>query len=523
MHFLGIYDGPGGRLLLDATARGARKIVATTSERGFEHLTATIPLRLSEAYAIYDYGQVPWVRYRAPGRTIWEGRLAKPELFIETEEGLRLGAMGAVEALDDLPYTTLWSDTSLGRWFVMDRRQRADNMPERFDFALDGVVRISAKNGETYGNAPNVVARVGYLPPDRGLRTITHIRFEQDTTLTADWQVGLQSFTPVAGNPLGAIWTFVETVWTQTTGSITPVALTLPTPAAAFAIYCFRNANPNAAYTPSTGADTLLLTNVRVSSQALPVTVADIARHMIGVVSATNPSQLSSIVAAVNFDSSALPDLTDEVYSDASMLRVLDRLAQLGDSAGAALEYAVWEDRILMLRRRGLGARRWHAEVASLQLRRTLDAAANSIYVTHRDAAGATVRTAAAVDAASVARLNMTRQAAVTAQTTSTSLAERIRDTALADRAVPFPEAATVIRSLQDGAGARYPADMLRAGHEVSVRVLPSALGTGVDRLRTFRVTHTTYDGDSDTVAFEPETPLPTLPVQIARQEAGLS
>ena len=54
------------------------------------------------------------------------------------------------------------------------------------------------------------------------------------------------------------------------------------------------------------------------------------------------------------------------------------------------------------------------------------------------------------------------------------------------------------------------------------MRNLPPDVSSGLDRVRTFRISHTAYDSLAQTLEIEPEAPTPTLETMLARQAEGM-
>lgn len=594
---LGIYDTATGPLILDATARGARGIVASTNEHGFERLTATIAMPLAEAYQLYQYSALPWVRLRSNGQTIWEGRLSDPELFVEEDAaGVTIEAFGAWDALSDIPYTALWSDTRVDQWFVLTSQMSANEFNARFTFTQDdNALTIAANNGALMGATPaNIVGRLGFVLPSQSSRLITNISFDFDHDVqSGTWLTGVQEAT--APEPINGAWTFHANAFLRTSAFsfASSVCVSFSTPRNATTLFLLKSgataANPDqteqnrilitnlrittapllvdttttasvgvgatsmtvtSAANITVGMELFLLDGIALSGERVTVTsvsgttigitattgsyttgarvraqrviATDIVSDLASVVSGTNIGQLDASTALLNPDAITLPDLDDEVYEDADMKSIINRLILLGDSSNNRLEAGVWEDRRLFLYRRGARSRAWFADAATFTLRRSSDSLANSVYGVYQDASGRTLRTATATNSQSVTSFGYTRRRTASVDTTSQAEAERIRDTTLVDGATPQPQARFTIRLLQSGDGAIWPLWMLRANDTMTVRGIPSAFGTGVDRLRTFRITRTEYDVDNNVMSFEPEEPLPTLEVLLAQQAAGL-
>jgi hypothetical protein len=247
--------------------------------------------------------------------------------------------------------------------------------------------------------------------------------------------------------------------------------------------------------------------------QGFKVTADEIARDMVSVTNTVNPAQLSSSTALIQ---SPLSDLLDRSYEDVAMGDVLTQLADLGDSAGAQWEVGVYEGRQLFFRPQG-GGRTWYVDATDLSIARTIEQMANSIRAAYTDANGRRQSTDVNTDTISVSRYGLRRVIVPSADTTNVTLAGTIRDTALADHRDPLPRASIPF----DATGARYPLWLVRAGDTITIRNLPPNLSGSVDRIRTFRITHTSYDAMTNTLTVEPELPRPTLEVMLARKEEG--
>jgi hypothetical protein len=154
--------------------------------------------------------------------------------------------------------------------------------------------------------------------------------------------------------------------------------------------------------------------------QAHVITTSQIAADIAFVINAVNPTQLSSSVGGIT---ATTDDLTDEVYEDKYPADILSKLAD-------QLNWAVGVDTARRLYLRPRSGRSWFVDATDLQVQRSLSALRNDAYAVYQDAAGNTLRTA---NNPQSTRYSITRRAAVTAQTTSATLAATIRDTSLAN------------------------------------------------------------------------------------------
>lgn len=255
--------------------------------------------------------------------------------------------------------------------------------------------------------------------------------------------------------------------------------------------------------------------------QGFRILADEIAEDIVAQVSALNSDQLSSSTSLIQ---SPGLDLADEVYGDAIPADVLTHLVELGDNQTPprVWEVGVYEDRELHFRPRGDAARAWYVDATSLEIIRTLEDLINKTYAVYQDASNRVLRTAAASDSASIARYGITRRAEITADTTSSTQAGVIRDTQLADHKDPLPRATVVFPAVYDASGAWYPLWMVRSGDTVTIRNLPPSTSTTIDRIRTFRISHTTYDLMARTLAIELEAPPARLATLLARWAEGI-
>lgn len=247
----------------------------------------------------------------------------------------------------------------------------------------------------------------------------------------------------------------------------------------------------------------------------------EIVKDIVAQVSTLNSTQLSSSTALIQ---SPGLDLTDEVYEDAVPTDILTHLAELGDSQTTPRQWevGVWENRMLHFRPRGSVAKAWYVDVTNLGIARTLEDLSNSVYATYKDAAGRTLRTANSTDSTSIARYGLTRRSNISADTTSSTQAGVQRDAQLADHKDPLPRATVGFNAIYDAGGARWPLWMVRSGDTVTIRNLPPSISTAIDRIRTFRISHTLYNLTTRALEIELEVPPPRLATLLARRAEGI-
>lgn len=245
-----------------------------------------------------------------------------------------------------------------------------------------------------------------------------------------------------------------------------------------------------------------------------------IARDLASTVSALNSTQL--LPDTTQIASPAL-DLFDETYQDQIPTAVLDHLIGLGDTQvpPALWEWGVTGARQLYYRAVGAVGQTWYVDVTAIDVQRSLEQLANSVYALYQDASGRALRGAASTDATSVTRAGVTRQQAAEASTTSLTQANVTRDATLEDKADPAPRFGLTFSAVYNSVGGRVPLWLPRAGDTVVIRNLPPTISVSIDQLRTFRIARTTCDLIARTLTIEPFVPLPTVQALLARGLRG--
>jgi hypothetical protein len=512
MLHLAILDAPNGTMIMDVSDL-IHNAGFSTNAHGFATLTANADLTLVRAFQLYDRPGLPHVVLSDGANVVFEGRLEDVSI---TDPGARLMAFGYWRALSDLPYTALWSDTSVAAWRALTTADRTDARTEKWTTDTNNRLFIAPQKGEAY--TTTTPGWLGYAAPHRGARNIARVTFSYDLTASGDYRGRLIAVdTSFAGTPTTE-WSLVGNSGSQTgTATITIGGANTQY------LYFQLEALSGVTYTGETGDWYLKITNIRVmSTTASTVTVDAIATALASYVNGINSSQLGTATTLI-----AAPglDLTDEVYEDEYPADILTRLTGLGDDQTPPRQWecGVWENRLLHLRERGAAARAWLVDAGSLDVERSLATLVNAAYGVYRDPNSQTQRTTTATDAGSIARFALTRRAAVPASTTSSTQAGVQRDAFLEDRAIPPTRAEIKIPVLYDEAGGRWPLWMARSGDTITIRNLPPTLSLDVDRIRTFRIAETAYSCDTNVLSVTPELPRPSLEVMVARLGSGLA
>lgn len=496
-------DVAGCRLIADLS-RKTTSLTVATNNHGMAELQATVnEPSLAAQFRVADRQGLPWVCVSDGGPPIYVGRLEDVTI---AGEGLRLGAFGAWRALSDTPYTALWSDTSVAEWVVLKNTDFSIAYEDRFNFDTNNRISISPKRGITYGNSPVILGTIAYQVPSASSQLITNVAFHYAANLPAGWDVGLVVCDDVNNTGTSTVWSVTATG----SGLVSVSGFTK----AVIRFYMYYNA-ANAVYGADDGTHYLRITNLRVTTQAAPVGADAIARDLVSAATTLNSGVLSAVTGRIQAPGL---DLFHQVYQDADMGAVLDQLAALGDTSQRQWRAWVGADRVLVLEPWGASGRTWYVDVTDLQVQRTLETLANSVYAVYQDASNRTLRTAVSANAQSVSRYGLTRRQALQATTTSATEAAYERDTQLAGTLAPPARAGISFDRIFTAGGARVPLWAVAAGDTFILRNLAPSLSTDVDKIRVIRIGRAVWDVVANTLSVEPQVPLPLLQVLLAQQ-----
>ncbi|MBE2202541.1 MAG: hypothetical protein IAE79_28275 [Anaerolinea sp.] len=499
-----LFDGPDGDLLADFGM--ATSVEISEAEHGFEALSAFVPMSEDEAARWYAMPGAPWAVLSAGWGAAWEGRV---EDMAVADGGIEIGAFGAWRALSDAPYTALWSRTTTAGWRAVTQ-QEVSIIREGFGSDNNNRLYIGAQKGASYGNG--IAHELTYAAPHNGQRSITNFSCDYSFLFPTNWLFRVvRQNDDFTGR---AVQNTVTATGALLTGSLN---LTLSTAMDRISIGVFNNTGGNSAPAGETGDNFLRLTNIRIKTTTASSVTADlIATDMMSYIHGINSSQLRNITALIQ---SPGVDLRDELYEDRWPADILTDLAGRGDATGQQYEVGVWENRTLHLRPRYSISRTWLVDAGDLMMSRTVDTLRNEMYAVYRDANNRLLRTDVAASP-TVGRDPFVRRGFLNVRTTSLTQAEGERDNRLADTAVVTPRVLFTVNQLFDETGAGpYPLWMARSGDLVVVRNLSPAMGTAVDRLRTFRIKRKRYSVLYDRLEITPELELPDLAVMVGKAE----
>jgi hypothetical protein len=244
-------------------------------------------------------------------------------------------------------------------------------------------------------------------------------------------------------------------------------------------------------------------------AEHLSVTGLTIVRDLVAKVNSVN----SFMSASTGLIDDPGVTLVKEHYQDRYASDILNRLAQQGDNQSPVRvwEAGVWDDRVLHFRAQASAGRTWHVDALEIDLERTIATLWNSAYGLYQDPANQRRVTAVSTDAPSVDRWGVTRRAPVSIQTTETARAEKARDLFVQDNKDPKPRASIPFTRLFDAYGTAWPNWAAKAGDKFFLRNLPTTLSADIDRIRSFRCSHTKYQADGDRIEATPELSLPSV------------
>lgn len=496
-------DASGARVAQYATLDN---IQFKTDKNGFKDCTIQYTIDPLEGYRLYSLNTVWNCKVMDGGAVVYDGRVEDVQL---NGSSMQVTAFGYWRALSDIPYTALWSVSSYDAWRPTTSDQISVHAPEKWEIKTDGMIYFAPKKNETFGT-PNYYAGAAYVAtPSGSTRSIVAVTFTYKFYAPANWVAEMSTRN-------SDFTTGAATVWSLTgTGAVQAGTTTITFTGKPILLAGMYYNTTAAQYTNDTGAIYFKLTDVRVmGTTAASVTTATIAGDMVATVAATNSTQISSSVDLLN---STGVDLTDAVYEDASMADVLQALADQGDSSGNRYEVGVYRDKQLYFRQKGSAGRTWYVDIDDLELERTIDTLVNSAYASYKDANNTTVRSSSTSDTASIARYGLTRRSFVNVDTTSSAQASAAQTALLTDQANPLPKARISFSRVYNAAGGQYPLYYVRSGDAITIRNLPPNLGSNVDRIRTFRISETSYTASSNTLDVTPEEPIPTLDRVIAQ------
>lgn len=424
-----LYAAAHGALVLDATRR-LTSCTTATGMRGFVESQLTLQdSNLDEQLRIAAQSSMAVLTVGEGQGADYSGRLEDVPIG---GSQLQLRAFGAARAMDDIPYTAMWSDTQTGVWRPIQDSERGDALPDRFQFNTTNRLYMAPIKNSSLSST--TCAFLLYQTPDRGSKDIIGIDFSFDMTLaSASWRLQLIPLT--TGFSAGAaIFTLAGTGANQTgarhlTFTATPwIAFQLQFNAAA-AVFAGETgstfveiANLRLVTSTTNRVNTTLTAN-RAAGAGVTATVGSTTGMYVGqklvvrdvgsaageVVTVTSITSSTQFVAtfvgsylttatvqaqqvypdeivshcvsqvnAVNTNTQMVAptnriqtgdiDCYTEVFEDARMSGVLDAMVSYGDTNKNHWNWWVDRERCLVFERRGLNGYTFYVDVSPDQL-----------------------------------------------------------------------------------------------------------------------------------------------------------
>lgn len=160
---------------------------------GVQAITCRTPLPPLQAFDLINRaGASLRATISIAGRSIG----ARVEDITIDDTGAQVQALGDWQAFSDLPYTALWSSTSVERWRPSQTAEIATRNPESYLMDTNNRLFIGLKKGATYP-APALAKRAGSLVmevPDKSGRNVAGAQFTITYNLPANWTYGFATW-----------------------------------------------------------------------------------------------------------------------------------------------------------------------------------------------------------------------------------------------------------------------------------------------------------------------------------------
>lgn len=499
-----VRDSITGPLLGDWTE--AQGVSFSTNEHGFAELTGFKPAGLAESFSFYrreDPFHIELTDGRSP---VYQGRVEDIRIV---PGGFGFTAFGYWRAFDDLLINADYSNTDLSDWGVLQDDEVAEvDTPVRYENDKYSRLYMAPKTDATFADNEGH-GSFGYAVPDLSSTQLTRITFNWYFKAPSPWTVELTR--------CDKDWSVNSVVWSEVgdgtlqTGSSELVTFAA-TDALRFTMY-YDNATPTT-FTGETGDVYFKATEVRVDNYTAGEDQARrIVTDLVEYISSVNPTQLSDDVSLIGEQGLTVWEAR---YEDVRASDILNDLGARGDNQTPPKPWvgAVWEDQRLIYNERGARGRHWYVDVADMTVERSWDTKANRVYGKFRNEQRGDKRTAkAALNSAGVIREDY-----VDIDTLSQTTAENFRDTLLNENSVSRPRATIRTYGLYDSAGVEFPLFSARAGDTMTLRNLPPELGEELEGIQTFRLGGTRYNVEDNILEPQPEQPIPTLAIMVARR-----
>ncbi len=179
---LAILTSPTGTRI-DAPTPQADSVTASWNLQGAEQLSADLPITLTRGFQLVDTPGTQHVQLNDGPVEIWGGRLENPTL---TDTGTTIEAYGYSRALQDLPYTALWSSTLTEEWRAVTDMEVANSTPQRYSFDTTNRLFIAPNKGDAFD--ANSIGYLGFRIPNGSSRQLIGAAMDYEINLpSASW------------------------------------------------------------------------------------------------------------------------------------------------------------------------------------------------------------------------------------------------------------------------------------------------------------------------------------------------
>lgn len=507
--FVGIYDGPTGALLLDATTF-VRSGDFGTDENGYADANITLELSQNEQVRIFDAPGVKHLRISWNGITVYEGRLQDT-----TMQGLTAGitAFGYRAALGDTEYSGTFSLARTDSWNSASKEVVPGQNKDKYNSDFDGRVYATLKKNLAYDN--NGDAFMALVDVPHGASDLwKYVTAYLIYNLPSGWTIRFFGY-------IYPFDSFVSSNITTSGGTSAGATVTWDlsaTPRSRIGIQVYNSSGGTYTNGQDDGVYFVELTDIRATFSDATVTAQDVAQKMVSVVNALNSTQLQSSTSLIQNPGLEIYNYTAE---DKQPKDILTELTTLGDTQTIprVWEWGVWDDRYLHFQPRGYLARELYIDVVDPKVQRTLSGLANSFYVRYRDASGRSLRTTPTANSNSITRNGITIRRSANSTSTNAGGAQSQAAMYLNEYATPIPRSEIRFTNVYDSGGNLFPPFLARSGDNVTLRNVPQTAGETLARARQFRVKRTKYDLMTGMLEITPENDLPTLVTMLTRDE----
>lgn len=510
--FVGIFNGPNGPLLLDATTF-IRDGDFATDENGYADANLTLELSLIEQVRVFDAPGLRHVRISWNGITAYEGRLQSVKLRGVT---VTLTAFGYRAALGDIPLTGPFSVSDVNGFKSVDKETLSGQNKDKYQEDRNNRLYATLKKNQSYVSAGD--AYYAYIDvPDGSANQWKYVTARFTYNLPPNWRVRYIATDTSFASP-------VSSDITTTGGAAGPTTFTLDlsaTPRDRLGVQVYNNSGSTFTNGQDDGVYFVQLDNIRVTSSDATVYADDVVDRLVSFINGINPTQLQASTALIQ---SPAVDLSNAVYEDTYPKDILNALITRGDTnvPPRVWEWGVWDNRYLHFRPRGANARELFVDVIDPQVERTLGGLTNSYYAVYRDASGRTLRTDVVTDNNSVTKYGVTIRGKAQSDDTSVATAENVAKTYLEEYSTPVPRAEINFENIYDASGNLFPPFLVRSGDNTTMRNVSHTSGETLNRARKFRVKRTRYNLMTHQLQIVPENDLPTLETMLANAAARI-